>query len=135
MDCTRPHVYIVEDDSDVAHFYREVAQSAGWRVTSCGNGTDLLRALARDDGSAMLLIDIHLPDMDGIDVIDFLKEKRARLRIRFMTGGDPSHVMAADMIAKARSMNVGRSLYKPVSTASLSSVLHDERAQLSGLTA
>ncbi|SFR08558.1 response regulator [Poseidonocella sedimentorum] len=135
MSQFKPHLILVEDDHELAHFYAEVAFENGWQVTRCSTGYELIDTLKVDPGPAMLLIDVHLPEMDGIEVIDHISHLASSLRIRFVTGGEAAYIIAARMIADARSLNTGRNLFKPVSAEDLSTLLHSEEMELQRLAA
>ncbi|MEL6247923.1 MAG: response regulator [Cyanobacteria bacterium J06648_16] len=62
------HVLIIDDDADI----REVAQLAletvgGWRVSVANSGLNGL-AQMRADAPDVVLLDVMMPDMDGVEV-------------------------------------------------------------------
>lgn len=74
-----------------------------------------------------------MPEVDGIEAIEGLVDLERPLRIRFITGGTIPPVLAAGMIAKARDLVVGPSVFKPLSKSDLVSLLHAEKEALSTL--
>ena len=60
-------ILIVEDDPRLAGMVSEYLGSAGYRMTVAPTGADGLAALARDPFDALVL-DLMLPDMDGLEV-------------------------------------------------------------------
>jgi DNA-binding response OmpR family regulator len=61
------HVLVVEDDARLRGLVREALEATGHRVTAVGTGSDaLLRAL--DGGIDLVLLDLNLPDVDGIEI-------------------------------------------------------------------
>lgn len=130
MLTSMPHLFLAEDDQYLSHFFAEVAQEEGWRVTRCENGLELIDALQDVREPAMALIDIHMPEMDGIDVIEHLTNHADSLRIRFLTGGDTSFILAAYMMAAARSFNIGRNVFKPLQALDFRRILAAERQEL-----
>ncbi len=67
-------ILLVEDEIDLSELYRYVLQKAGFTVLAANNGEDGLK-LARDNPDArLMLLDIMLPKMHGIDVLKRLKE-------------------------------------------------------------
>jgi FixJ family two-component response regulator len=54
----------------------------GYEVLSYNSGADFL-ADDRHRGTACLVIDQHMPDMDGLDVVDCLRKQGARVRCRY----------------------------------------------------
>lgn len=119
-------LYVADDNREFAEFCAEVAQKEGWHVTICENGSDLLEALNQERTPALVLIDINMPVLDGIEVIEELGAVNRDLKLRFITGGPQSSALAARMIADARGLKVGRFLTKPISLAQLREVLAEE---------
>ncbi|NIY95634.1 response regulator [Salipiger sp. HF18] len=119
-------LYIADDNDAFAEYVATVARREGWTPRICKNGIELLDALKSDYRPAFLIIDVNMPIMDGIEVIEGLLDILRPMSIRFVTGGPDSHALAAKMIANARSMTVGPSLYKPVSVKTLRDVLAGE---------
>ncbi|MBF0192755.1 MAG: response regulator transcription factor [Magnetococcales bacterium] len=53
-------------------------------VGECGSGREALQYLRRE-GVDLLLLDLHLPDMDGLEVLQRVKELRPALRVLILT--------------------------------------------------
>jgi DNA-binding response OmpR family regulator len=64
-------VLLVEDDAGVAGALAEALQARGHSVTSVGRGAD---ALHRHHGADLLLLDLGLPDLDGLDVLRKIRQ-------------------------------------------------------------
>lgn len=126
-------LYIADDNAEFAEFLSTVAQRGGWAVNISANGKQLIESLQTGRGAAFVLIDINMPEMDGIEAIDSIVDIDRPLRIRFITGGRDSSIIAARMIASARSLSVGRSIYKPISMNAFNTLLDEEFEALSGL--
>jgi CheY-like chemotaxis protein len=83
------------------------------------------------DLPALLLLDVLMPDLDGIETISELRKADFRLiRIRFMTGGDPRNSSAAALIASSLTFDVGGTLHKPVSIQDIDMLLLEEEGYL-----
>ena len=68
-----PAVLIVDDDSDIALVLHDLLEHAGYRVQVAGTGAEAL-AKAKADSFAVVLLDLMLPDMDGLSVLTLLKQ-------------------------------------------------------------
>jgi CheY-like chemotaxis protein len=64
----QPHVLLVEDDLPSQYLVARAITSGGFRVTTAGDGTEALQALARGRYDA-LVVDLQLPTVSGYDVI------------------------------------------------------------------
>jgi len=62
-----PRILLVEDDFMLRSSLSEFLQSEGYRVESSANGVDALRRLERPPRPAVILLDIMLPYMDGLE--------------------------------------------------------------------
>jgi len=62
------HVLLVEDDALSRRSVAFSLEQAGYRVTSCANAEDAL-ALSRRDPPDLVLLDIELPGMDGLEAL------------------------------------------------------------------
>lgn len=62
---------IVEDDDAVAAALKDAVQAAGHRTERVARGAD---ALLRHRGAQMILLDLGLPDMDGLEVLRKLRQ-------------------------------------------------------------
>jgi DNA-binding response OmpR family regulator len=62
------HVLLVEDDALSRRSVAFTLEQAGYRVTSCANAEDAL-ALSRRDLPDLVLLDIGLPGMDGLEAL------------------------------------------------------------------
>jgi CheY-like chemotaxis protein len=123
-------LYIADDNSEFAEYLTTVASRLGWTVEVCKNGNELLDLLLAGDEPAVVLVDINMPEKDGIEVIEGLSEIERPLRFRFMTGGADAPMLAAKLMARARNLSVGRNLYKPIPMDTLKGVLNEEWEEL-----
>lgn len=68
-----PTLILNVDDNDGARYAKtRILQSAGFRVVEAANGTDAL-AIVRRDEPALVLLDVKLPDINGIEVCRRIK--------------------------------------------------------------
>ncbi|MEP2715784.1 response regulator [Pseudophaeobacter sp.] len=119
-------LYIADDNSEFVEYLTTVSTRLGWEVETCSNGNELLDLLLGSDEPAVVLVDINMPEKDGIEVIEGLSGISRPLRFRFMTGGADAPMLAAKLMARARNLSVGRNLYKPIPMDTLKRVLVDE---------
>lgn len=127
-----PRLLIADDAIDLACVLERAALRANWEVSVSSNGSELLAALKALETPAFVLVDINMPELDGIEFAQLLHEYSdlPRIRLRFMTGGPIVGAVAATLIAKARDFEPGMTLYKPFSMSSFGEVLEAEAAHL-----
>ena len=64
---TRQKVLVVEDEASIASFVSLYLKNAGYVVATAETGSEALTHIAKD-GPALVVLDLMLPDMDGIYV-------------------------------------------------------------------
>ncbi len=72
----QPRVLMVEDHPDIADLYQLKLQLDGYRVAVASDGAAGLR-LARSLAPDLILLDIHVPQLDGLQVLAALREDEA----------------------------------------------------------
>jgi two-component system alkaline phosphatase synthesis response regulator PhoP len=68
------HILVVDDEPRIAEIARDYLERAGFAVTTAGNGADAL-ALARSRRPDLVVLDLGLPQMDGLDVTRTLRKQ------------------------------------------------------------
>jgi DNA-binding response OmpR family regulator len=92
-------ILVVEDDAAIAAGLVRVLGSQGYPVRSVGAGLPALEAVTADDG--LVLLDLGLPDVDGIDVCRRLRADHPDLAILILTARDEQLDIVAGLDAGA----------------------------------
>ena len=80
-----PKILLAEDDNDMRRFLVKALQNAGYEVISYDNGLSAYRRL-REEPFELLLTDIVMPEMDGIELARRAAELDPDIKIMFITG-------------------------------------------------
>ncbi|MGP6085983.1 response regulator [Antarctobacter jejuensis] len=128
-----PHIIIADDNQNLLDILAEFGRRAGWTVETCTSGAGIKSHLGSGTDPVLLLIDIMMPEVDGIEAITELETTDRPLRIRFMSGGEIAPLLAARMIANARSLQVGRNILKPIDKSTFTALLDEEAELLANL--
>ncbi len=83
----RARILVVDDDPAVTSLLRRGFTYEGYEVHAAGSGTEALQ-LARDHAPRLVILDIMMPGMDGLDVCRRLREADATLPILLLTAKD-----------------------------------------------
>ena len=75
---------LVEDDADIATPLRRALEREGYEVVVRVDGVSGLAACL-DPATALVVLDINLPDIDGIEVCERLRLERPSLPVIFLT--------------------------------------------------
>jgi phosphate regulon transcriptional regulator PhoB len=92
---SKPKILVVEDEADILEIIAYNLSREGWRVLSSRDGEEALD-LARSEEPDLVLLDLMLPGMDGIEVCRQLKDepRGAELPIIMVTAkGEESDVV------------------------------------------
>ena len=82
-----PMIYICDDETDILRYLDKLLRAAGYRVETFSRGADLLDRLdtADDGGCDVILQDVRMPDMDGLQVLKQVHKRNHDLPVMIMT--------------------------------------------------
>jgi EAL domain-containing protein (putative c-di-GMP-specific phosphodiesterase class I)/ActR/RegA family two-component response regulator len=115
------HVLVIDDDSDMGAFVAEAAQSLGMRCTSTTDPAQLPALFSPQ--ITLILLDLMMPDIDGIEVLRILSELRCKARIVLMSGLSKRVLETAEKLARALGLTIAGHLQKPFRLAALEELL------------
>ncbi len=78
-------ILLAEDDNDMRRFLVKALQNAGYSVASFDNGVSAYNRL-REEPFELLLTDIVMPEMDGIELARRATELDPEIKVMFITG-------------------------------------------------
>lgn len=79
-------ILLAEDDESMLNFLIMALARAGHKVVSCSDGQEALEILDQESGFDLLLTDIVMPGIDGIELAEKATEKSPDLKVMFITG-------------------------------------------------
>ncbi|MDQ0439434.1 two-component system cell cycle response regulator CpdR [Kaistia dalseonensis] len=85
MDFSMNRILLAEDDNDMRRFLAKALQNAGYDVVSFDNGRSAYERI-REEPFTLLLTDIVMPEMDGIELARRATELDPDLKVMFITG-------------------------------------------------
>jgi signal transduction histidine kinase len=80
------HVLIVEDTASVRMFVNEILTDAGYRCTQAADVATALSILEHDASVDLLLTDVGMPQMNGRELAQRMRDWRPNVPVLFMTG-------------------------------------------------
>ncbi|MFD8689913.1 response regulator transcription factor [Streptomyces sp. NPDC059651] len=86
-DRTPVRVLVVDDEAPLAELLSMALRYEGWEVRSAGDGAGALRT-ARDFRPDAVILDVMLPDMDGLAVLSRLRRELSEVPVLFLTARD-----------------------------------------------
>jgi FixJ family two-component response regulator len=106
-------IAVIDDEESVRQALGRLMRAAGFGVETHASGADFLRTVERNRPQCVL-VDLHMPELNGFDVLQALQRMDARLPVLFLTANDSAE-------NRARALRLGASAYltKPVDEAVL----------------
>jgi DNA-binding response OmpR family regulator len=111
-----PRILVVDDDQVLRGALRLVLEAAGYDVAEAGDGDAALRAF-KEDGADLVLLDIFLPERDGLEVIRALRAAIPPPQIVAMSGG--GRIGHLEVLKAAAAFGAARTLRKPFESRDL----------------
>ncbi|MDC8755932.1 response regulator [Erythrobacter sp. sf7] len=101
-----PHILLAEDEEAMRTYLARALTNAGYRVSAVDRGTEAIPLLESGDFD-LLLSDIVMPEMDGIELAQRCAEISPRTKVMFITG------FAAVSLRASREQPSAKVLSKP----------------------
>ena len=78
-------ILVVDDETGIRSLLSDLLSSKGFDVTLAKDGQDSLDLLGKNDFD-LVITDIHMPRVDGIEMLQHMEETGRKEKIIFMTG-------------------------------------------------
>lgn len=85
MSSSKPRVLIIEDSPALAEVYRSYLRGEPYQVKHVGDGKSGMAELEKDPPEALLL-DLKLPDMDGMEILKHIHDRQIPTSVVIITG-------------------------------------------------
>ena len=112
---------VVDDEADFAEFVADVAKDMNFNVISTDDPTKFAKLYNSDLN--IIVLDLFMPNIDGIELLRYIKYCNSNASIIFMSGKDKGVLNSAQEIAQEQGMNVLGVLSKPFLVKQLEDVL------------
>jgi DNA-binding NtrC family response regulator len=85
MSAERPVLLVVDDEPGMIRLIERFASRLGFDVVTSGGGREALARLETDKAD-VALVDLRMPDVDGLEVLREIREAAPRCQTILMTG-------------------------------------------------
>jgi len=104
-------VYIVDDDIQIAELLMATVESIGLNSQYFTSAKAFLQLSV--DAADIILLDLNMPDIDGIEVIRILGKNGCQAQLVLISGHDKGILHSAEQLAQAHLLKVAASFTKP----------------------
>src|SRR5215470_13595531 len=118
-------ILVVDDENTLRYFLRLNLQEHGYQVIEAANGKTALKLIEEND-FAVALVDLHLTDMDGLEIMRFLRRISPQTSVIILTG-----YATVDSAVEALRQGAHDYLIKPYKSAELLASVADGVARRS----
>jgi len=112
---------VLDDDSDMCALVAHAAVSAGFEAAASTHFEQFKTSLAPD--TSVVVLDLMMPEVDGIEVLRYLSEQRYPAGIILISGYDRKVLKVAAQLAASLGLDVRASIQKPFKSSELQEVL------------
>jgi EAL domain-containing protein (putative c-di-GMP-specific phosphodiesterase class I)/CheY-like chemotaxis protein len=122
MDHNANRLLVVDDQPDILDFVGQVAESVGYAV-HLANNAQQFREAVRAFRPSLMILDLQMPQTDGIELIRELGSIGTRASILISSGMDQRVLQSAEQLGVSHGLNMAGFLQKPIMLADLEAIL------------
>lgn len=103
-------IAVVDDDSEVRAVLVAILLEEGYEVLEASNGIEAMQ-LVRSHPIELMILDMLMPEMDGLETISALGKASVQMKIIAITGG--GRISPENYLQMAKAMGANRTITKP----------------------
>ena len=111
---TKSTVYLLDDEAALVELHCEVAEMAGFNAQGYTRASQFFEHVVEFETGSVMLLDLHMPEMDGIEVMRRLAQMPTPPALILISGHDAGVLRSAEKLCHAHGLEVIASLRKPV---------------------
>lgn len=113
---------VIDDEASICDFVRQVAEGVGFTVVTAIDHQQFQSAYAEFQPTAILL-DLVMPDVDGIALLGILADANCQAKILIMSGYHPELLKSGFRLGDGYRLDVKGTLRKPFGSTELRQAL------------
>ena len=131
---TEAGILLLDDDPFMLKLLGSMLANLGFtRVRTCTSGSVALEWIdGRAAAPALILFDLNMPDMDGVEFVRHLVDRRFNGSLVLVSGENERMLQTAESLVRAHRMKVLGRLHKPVTRQALAALLEQWAPQSPG---
>jgi EAL domain-containing protein (putative c-di-GMP-specific phosphodiesterase class I) len=117
----KQRILVIDDDIDMGELVSAAAQAMGFECITTTDSVTFLQKLTSD--TTLVLLDLMMPEMDGIELLRLLGKRKCRAGIVLMSGVGKRTIESATQFAQVLGLCIVGHLQKPFQLSELEEVL------------
>src|SRR4249919_1910096 len=126
---TRPRLLLIDDEPSLAAFVANAATNSGFEP-AVTNDDSIFRDEFHADTPGMVVLDLGMPGMDGVELLRFLAAESFAGPVLIISGFDRRVLESAFRLGEAIGLKMVGPLEKPVRLEELEAVLSELKSTL-----
>jgi len=107
-------VYLLDDEPELVDLLSEVVELSGLKPRAFTRANQFFEQITAFELSSILVLDLNMPEMDGIEVMRRLSTMDSSPALILMSGHDSNVLHSAEKLGRAHNLEIMASLNKPV---------------------
>lgn len=116
-------VYLLDDEPALVELHAEVAELAGYIARGYTRASEFFEQVKQFDRNSILVLDLHMPEMDGIEVMRRLAKMQYPPALILVSGHDMAVLYSAEKLCRAHGLEILATLRKPLALSELQELL------------
>lgn len=113
---------VIDDEVQICELVAEVAENVGFEVAQATTH-ETFRRYCREFAPSVIILDLAMPDGDGVELLRFLSDTRSEASIVLISGFDNRVLNAARKLGEEHGLKLIGALQKPISILELETLL------------
>jgi EAL domain-containing protein (putative c-di-GMP-specific phosphodiesterase class I)/CheY-like chemotaxis protein len=118
----QPRLAIIDDEAEICDFIGRVAGECGFDVFTT-TSSSMFMSRVQEIAFDVVILDLHMPGIDGIELLRELAAQGSRAQILLASGVDSKIMDAAVRVGRERSLDMGGFIHKPIRLQELRQLL------------
>ncbi len=115
---------VVDDEPEIGALIGRIARRAGYDAIVTNDPADFKHRV-RSWRPTVVVMDLGMPDIDGIDLLTYLANEQVKARVLIISGFDQKILDVANRLGEARGLAMTGVLQKPIRAAELTAILKE----------